>query len=112
MLIMNLFIFVTVIVEQLLLQGVYVGDALLRAVDVALSETVKKICEFAEKMPVRSIIIIEVKDTQTHKQETEKKSILRILDTGTQVLENTESFLSSGVCLFAGLFVCLFCFVF
>ncbi|XP_072049390.1 short transient receptor potential channel 5-like [Amphiura filiformis] len=42
-----------VIVEQLLLQGVYVGDALIRAVDIGLSETVKKICEFAEKMPTK-----------------------------------------------------------
>ena len=43
------------IVEKLLLQGVYVGDAMLRAVDIGLPETVQKIGEFAETMPVRPI---------------------------------------------------------
>ena len=43
------------IVEKLLLQGVYVGDAMLRAVDIGLPETVQKIGEFAETMPVRFI---------------------------------------------------------
>ncbi|XP_072022633.1 transient receptor potential protein-like [Amphiura filiformis] len=40
----------SVIVDQLLMRDVHVGDALLRAVDVGYLETVKKICEYALKL--------------------------------------------------------------
>ena len=43
---------VAVIVEKLLLEGVYVGDALLRAIDIGLPDTVKTICEFADSKEV------------------------------------------------------------
>ena len=45
----------TVIVDQLLMRNVHVGDAMLRAVDVGYLETVKKICEYAMKLPVSNL---------------------------------------------------------
>ena len=46
------YLLVAVIVEKLLLEGVYVGDALLRAIDIGLPDTVKTICEFADSKEV------------------------------------------------------------